>query len=459
MMDGNRFDQLTRVLAEGRTRRSTLKAIVGTVVGGLSGLLSATDVLGASCRKPAEVCRKNSDCCSNKCSAPDRTGRSRCLCETSANCPKPGSACKAATCTNGVCGEVSVCTNGQICNHGGCCTPEAPEVTCLSACGSVSNNCGQPVDCGPCCSVDGHTCTQSTECCSGSSCQSELCAPLKEFGEECTAFSDCMPELGCWTGQCLECEDDSNCDSDPNNCFFYLCFSGRCELNFVGDGFDADLQTVGDCKRVVCDGTGGTRTVDDGADVHDDNNQCTSNICTDGVASNPPVQAGAACTQNGGSVCDGNGNCVECVVPGDCGTDTACRTYSCDSNSCGFADVESGTFVSDEALGDCIQKECDGSGNIVDAANPDDVPLGGECNVNTCDGMSPSVDPFPLGTPCSIGKCDGLGQCVECVTTDDCQSPDICASNVCVGCLGDGQSCQDPSDCCSGYCSSICYTP
>ncbi len=431
-MDGDNFDQLARVFAGDRTRRSALKAIVGTVAAGLSGLLTASDTLGASCRKPSDICRKNADCCSGKCSPPDRTGRSRCLCETIAHCPTPSSACKTATCVNGVCGQVSACTNGQVCSSGGCCTPESLETTCLSQCGNVSNNCGQTVDCGSCCIAQGNVCTHSEECCS---------------------------DLGCYSGVCRECEDDSHCPSDPNNCFFNLCFSGVCQINNIPDGSDADVQTAGDCKKVVCDGNGGTRTVNDDSDPFDDNNQCTSNICTGGVVSNPPVQSGTGCSQNGGTFCDGNGNCVECLIPSDCGTDTTCRTYSCTSNTCGFTNADSGTFVSDEALGDCKQKECDGSGNIVDAANTDDIPLGGECNTNTCDGMTPSVIPVTAGEPCSLGFCNGSGQCVECLTIQDCESPNVCANNVCVPCLGFGQSCANGTECCSGFCSGTCSSP
>jgi len=60
-----------------------------------------------------------------------------------------------------------------------------------------------------------------------------------------------------------------------------------------------------------------------------DGNQCTADLCNVGVCSNPNVGPGASCDQDGGAVCDGSGNCVECNVDGDCGSGETCVDNAC----------------------------------------------------------------------------------------------------------------------------------
>ena len=67
----------------------------------------------------------------------------------------------------------------------------------------------------------------------------------------------------------------------------------------MADGTKVAEQTAGDCKVVVCDGAGATKTTDDDTDVHADGVECTSDVCTSGTPSNPPVTAGTACGAGG----------------------------------------------------------------------------------------------------------------------------------------------------------------
>jgi hypothetical protein len=67
---------------------------------------------------------------------------------------------------------------------------------------------------------------------------------------------------------------------------------------------------VGDCKKNVCDGAGGTTTQNDDADFPTDGNDCTADLCSGGVASHPALNPGTPCNQNGGTMCDGAGTCV-----------------------------------------------------------------------------------------------------------------------------------------------------
>ena len=60
-----------------------------------------------------------------------------------------------------------------------------------------------------------------------------------------------------------------------------------------------------------------------------DGNDCTDDVCTDGVCSNPDLDADVACTQDGGSVCDGAGTCVECNSDNQCGVEETCVDNTC----------------------------------------------------------------------------------------------------------------------------------
>jgi hypothetical protein len=89
----------------------------------------------------------------------------------------------------------------------------------------------------------------------------------------------------------------------------------------VAAGTPVGAQVAGDCRRTQCDGAGHVvvDAVDD-TDVPVDGAQCTADVCTGGVPSNPPLAAGAACSQSGGNVCDGGGLCVDCNTVGLCPT-------------------------------------------------------------------------------------------------------------------------------------------
>ena len=83
----------------------------------------------------------------------------------------------------------------------------------------------------------------------------------------------------------------------------------------------------GDCRADQCDGSGNivANAVDNSDLPADDGNQCTSDTCSGGSPMHTPRPAGDTCSQSGGSACDGNGNCVQCLSASDCGTSTANR--------------------------------------------------------------------------------------------------------------------------------------
>jgi hypothetical protein len=177
-------------------------------------------------------------------------------------------------------------------------------------------------------------------------------------------------------------------------------------------------QTPNDCKKVVCDGNGGTRSDPDTADLPNDNNQCTDDNCNMDMPVYTPKTSGA-CNQMGGSVCSsaGDGTCVQCNVSDTCpGTDGLCGWRLCDNHLCGYHFVNNDTEVGAQTGNDCLHNVCDGMGAIVNRVYDLDVPVddGNPCTDEICTGGVPShptgpkdgaVCAGPQGGRCSAGAC------------------------------------------------------
>ncbi len=96
-----------------------------------------------------------------------------------------------------------------------------------------------------------------------------------------------------------------------------MCFEATCVRGECGTGPSPALTPVpdpfvGDCLGLVCDGAGMTTPVPVLDDPSDDGNDCTLDVCDDGVPSYLALPSGSPC--NGG-VCDGLGSCVGGVCP------------------------------------------------------------------------------------------------------------------------------------------------
>jgi len=133
---------------------------------------------------------------------------------------------------------------------------------------------------------------------------------------------------------------------DPGNvCLTRTCDSGNCGTLPVANGTLLAAQTAGDCKKNTCDGAGSIVAAIDNTDLPVDANQCTDNVCMAGAPSNPNSAAGGACSQAGGTKCDGAGACVECLSASTCpGVDTACQSRTCTVGACGIAFAPDGTI-------------------------------------------------------------------------------------------------------------------
>jgi hypothetical protein len=152
-MDQNAFDDLTRALARGTSRRQALKLLGGSLAGGLLAVLGVGEAAADDTCKPiGKKCKKNSQCCSGNCA----NGTCAPTCPSANVC---GSTCLTAPCdanqcltcdpTSGTC--ASNCTSDQTCSNGVCCASGKVGLsngTCATPCNPfILGSCGVGCNC------------------------------------------------------------------------------------------------------------------------------------------------------------------------------------------------------------------------------------------------------------------------------------------------------------------------
>lgn len=374
--------------------------------------------------------------------------------------PKAGSPC-AIHGANGVCsvdGECVVdCGPGlPPCNDGEPCTTDAcnaAEGKCVFtpldgvACPGVAD---VPGDCrtplcvqGTCPEPDKGGVVDDTDLpVDGNDCTTDACAsgipsnvPLPG-GTSCETNGGkiCDSEGG---GQCVECNSPADCTHLPEDdaCKHRTCIGHKCGIEPMPDGTLVPGQPAGDCQKLFCQAGEITQEADD-TDVPVDNNACTKDLCTAGVPSNPPEPPNTSCGDT--LVCNGAGQCVGCVSPETCpGVDDFCKKRTCEASVCGFAFTKDGTVLPQQQVGDCLELQCDGLGNVKAAIKNTDLPLddGNQCTNETCVAGAPSHPPTPINSPCNQqgGKvCDGNKSCVQCNDPiAHCPAPPACKAAAC----------------------------
>jgi hypothetical protein len=301
----------------------------------------------------------------------------------------------------------------------------------------------------------------------------------------CSAQDDPLKKVCKGDGTCVQCNTPSACNPEIDfaqgedvkkahpECYKRACSADNlCGWEYTPDGTPLSVgakvakvdglageytQVKGDCKELRCDGKGLTKLVntpDTGAtaDLPDDNNACTKNICTAGVPSNPPEPAVITkCGANNALYCDGNGSCVGCVSDAQCPDDSTffCRDDYCDfsTQTCKVkAKQPAGTPVPQQVAGDCREVQCTAAGGTTKAVKDTDLPDDNkQCTKNVCTNGTPSNPNEAAGFACTqdMGKvCNGAGACVECNAATvvancpaaaDCQSPSCVMGKCMVG--------------------------
>jgi len=396
-MDGNRFDELTRRLASGSSRRSFLKRSLATLAGSI-GIGAATGVDAARpTPTPAPLrCPGRQTPCGSQCCCP--AGTTKCAAEC---CSSTAQCCDGACC-NGQCfGEELCCPTGRIvCNgaclqRGQCCTDancqsgwkcgiETPHVcTCVPQydcesfeleCGAFEDECGNIDNCGSCpepgiCGAAG----QENRC--GCANGGILCEGACLEPGQCCTDRDCFAIA---SGKCGAVEPHVCTCVPPDD----LCEQAGFDCGILIDPCGNQLD-CGACSAPLACGTG------------DRINTC---ICpSDHI--------------------ECNGHCLEF---GQCCTDTDCPP----SYKCGIETPNECTCVSQYSCAD-LDLEC---GIFVDGC-------GIEQNCGTCD---------------PPGICGGAGQDNRC----GCANGGILCEDAC---LEPGQCCTDRDcfDTASGKCGAV----
>lgn len=276
----------------------------------------------------------------------------------------------------------------------------------------------------------------------------------------------------------VACVDPAkDCPAPPNECVTAICDANKlCAVSNVAADTVTTTQTAGDCKKVVCDGNGATKAIDDNADINDDTKECTVDTCAAGVPANTPKPVSTACGAPGGTTkCDAAGDCVGCIDITDCGTPPACKVNTCTAGKCGVADAAEASACDDgnkctqsdscqagacvgsnpvvctaldqchdagvcaQATGVCSPSLPKGDGSACDDNNA--CTQTDSCTAGICTGSSPIVCPAPdqchdMGT-CSptTGLCDNPTKTngTPCMDTSFCTQTDTCQAGVCTG--------------------------
>lgn len=293
------------------------------------------------------------------------------------------------------------------------------------------------------------------------------CTPAADDGDPCT-LEGCEGQpnahivtagLPCGLNNDLKCNDKGECGGcmSPDQCgtstacLPWVCDIDKiCRLTPSPNGQLLQTQIPKDCKKLVCDGAGSEKTVNDDTDVpfYD----CYLTTCSGGSEVKMPAPQGTMCNTGGGNSCDGKGNCIECNTDADC----APMGEICDSKSHLCFSCSNNQQDGDESDTDCGGDRCSACAQGKKCAITQDCVGGVFCADGICCNSACDQPCEACNLPASIGTCDFIakydsdpsyGMGMTCSGTKACTG-----AGGCKGALG--QPCTGPTDCASGKCSS-----
>jgi hypothetical protein len=259
----------------------------------------------------------------------------------------------------------------------------------------------------------------------------------------------------CSGGVCagVECDEQTPCPDDGNPCTEDSCdlVAGECVFAPLDGVPTPGVVPEDDCIVHQCVGGVDTVLVDD-SEIPDDDNDCTDDLCTDGVPSNPPKVVNTACGDQGDLVCDGAGTCGECnpdKVLEQCPFTPPCETPTCQNHTCGKVFNQAGDPSPAQIAGDCKRVVCDGAGGTTIINDDTDPPSdGNDCTSDLCSGGVATHPSLPALSACAGGLCDGAGVCKK-GFGQACAAPGDCGSGLCVDGVCCDSICAGPCDACS----------
>ena len=352
------------------------------------------------------------------------------------DCPDPGNECLVKACTDGQCVPSNV--------------PAGTSVT-----SNVAGDCQNIV-----CDGNGATTTTNDDTdlpVDGFECTNDVCtngAPSNPPLAAATACGASMALLCDGNGACVGCLSDSDCGV-PTDCTTPVCnMSNQCETQFVPVGTPIPGQTVGDCQEVQCNGFGATKVVAVLTDTLTDGKYCTADTCVGTTTMYSNLPTGTPCMEGAGRVCDGAGECVECLSGADCSS-FVCVDQVCQAPTC-MDTVKNGTET---------DKDC-GGGSCPTCTNGKNCNTGMDCTSTVCTTAGKCVDSI-----CNDGRVTGRETCDDgnttggdgCSATCDAEPGYGCTGepSVCVFTCGDGivqmhEGCDDADLDDGDGCSSVC---
>lgn len=224
------------------------------------------------------------------------------------------------------------------------------------------------------------------------------------------------------------CSSPAECPGADSECKKRTCMNGVCGTMLVADGTALGMQTAGDCKKSVCDGAGSSKIIDDNTDAPDDMKQCTDDTCQGGMTTFTPKGEGVGCSQNGGKVCS-MGDCVPCLVNGDCTAPNVCVNKACVAPACND-NMKDGAETDVDCGGPMCPKCPTGKACSMNGDCVGDLCTSMTCQPTCTDGLKnnneTAVDCGGSCSPCATGQ--------ACAMNSDCQSGK-CAGNVCADVL------------------------
>jgi hypothetical protein len=139
-----------------------------------------------------------------------------------------------------------------------------------------------------------------------------------------------------------ECTTAGDCPATGNECIAATCNATVCGTQNLGNAHVLSTgQVTGDCQDLVCDGAGGTTSIDAPADLPLSTTACKAPSCSGPSPLHPTfanAPTGADCSADNNPpnhVCGDTSNvsvagkCVECNTNADCPNPTTCFAFIC----------------------------------------------------------------------------------------------------------------------------------
>ena len=420
-MDHQGFDDLTRAIARGTSRRQTIKTLAGGAVGGLAALLGG----GVQAKNDKADKTNKTACCPG--SHPTLCGLTCTDTQTDrTNCGGCGTACAShQTCVRGACqgtAPTPACTDGikngseTDIDCGGTCPPCATGKTCVA-----NTDCASGVCCGGVCCAGGQGC-DAGQCADQASCQND-----PRVGQSCTTG-----QLGVCAAGTLRCTDgrltcERNVAPSPEIC---NGLDDDCDGQ-TDEGFNlqTDVNNCGFCGR-VCQIPNATAACANGA--------CVMASCHEGFADCDGQAANGCETRLDGSFLTDPNNCGRCgnncAAPNTtmaC-ADGACAIVACDP---GFANCNGEVGGGCETATADDPRNCGACNNVCVTESPTTCGMTGQCAGGQC-ALYPSTTLCATATCTSTTTlqvasfCDGNGACPP-APTIQCPSGTTCNDGAC----------------------------